>query len=315
MLVLIFSHNRAMQLDATLRSFFLRCVDAPSADILVLFKSSGDVHEAQYRQLQTEYEGRVRFITETDFRRQVLQELIKVIPSKFWQYFYSFITRFGYYFARAFSYLPLKMKRHSHVLFLVDDNIFVHDFSMYDIVAVMETHPTALGFSLRLGENTTYCYALDKPQQPPAFQHVMKDIYIYSWPAADADFAYPIELSSSAYRVSEMLSLFASVPFRNPNTLESAIAGRARRFASSHLHLLCFKRSAAFCVPINRVQDVMQNRAGQDAQLSSEKLAELFASGKRIDVQRLFGFVPNACHQEVELFFEQRFHNVSDGSQ
>lgn len=305
LLTIVFSHNRAMQLDATLRSFFLRCVDASATEILVLFKASGTEHEAQYQQLQTEYAGRVRFILETDFRQQLLQELIRVVPSKPWQYFYSFITRFGYYFGRALSYLPLKAKRHNHVLFLVDDNIFVRDFSVGDIVSAMEKYPDALGLSLRLGENTTYCYALDKPQQPPAFQHVMKDIFIYSWPTADADFGYPIELSSSAYRVSEMLSLFASVPFRNPNTLESAVAGRARRFAGSHPDLLCFRQSVAFCAPINRVQDVMQNRAGQNAQLSSEKLAELFAGGKRIDVQRLFGFVPNACHQEVELFFEQ----------
>lgn len=294
-----------MQLDATLRSFFLRCVDASATEIVVLFKASGAEHAVQYRQLQIEYAGRVRFVAETNFRRQVLQELIKVLPSKPWQYLYSFITRFGYYFARSLSYLPLKAKRHNHVLFLVDDNIFIRDFSVHDLVSAMNEHPAALGFSLRLGENTIYCYALDKSQQLPAFQHVMKDIYIYTWPTADADFAYPIELSSSAYRVSEMLSLFASVPFRNPNTLESAIAGRARRFASSHPYLLCFRQSVAFCAPINRVQDVMRNRAGQDAQHSSEKLAELFASGKRIDVQRLFGFVPNACHQEVELSFER----------
>lgn len=307
--ILVFSRDRAMQLDATLHSFFLRCKDAASTDIVVLFRASSALHEAQYSQLQKDYLGRVRFVAETHFRRQVLNELAVMSPMRVQERLYFLITRVSHYFA---YFLPppsisSRTKDHNHVLFLVDDNIFIRDFSISDILHSMEACRTALGFSLRLGENTTYCYSLDVPQDVPTFEKVRNDICRYLWTSASADFGYPLELSSSVYRINEILPLFASIPFRNPNTLEGSIAAQARSFANSHPDLLCFRRSVAFCVPVNRVQDTMKNRAGENIHLSSEKLAELFSSGKRIDVQSLFGFTPNACHQEVEFSFETRY--------
>jgi hypothetical protein len=304
--ILIFSRDRAMQLDATLRSFFLHCTDSMTTDIVVLFRATESLHQEQYGQLQEEYTGRVQFVTESDFRIQVLDTLISGTEMKSQQYLYRIAKRLGRYFGSFFTQFAAKVESHRYVLFLVDDNIFIRNFSIADIEQFLMKCPTVIGFSLRLGENTTYCYSLDMDQPLPIFQTIDRDVYTFRWTEATADFGYPLELSSSIYRINELLPLLLGLPFRNPNTLESEMAARAHSFAKSYPKLLCFRKSVTFCVPVNRVQDVMKNRVGQDMQFSNEGLAELFAIGSRIDVQALAGFTPNACHQEVELTFEHR---------
>src|SRR4030042_1966805 len=96
---LIFSKDRALQLDATLRSFLLYCKDPELSEIRVLYTTTTSLHEEQYRQLQK--------------------------------------------------------------------------------------HPYAIGFSLRLGKNTTYCYPLDKGQRLPEFQTIEQDILKYNWTNAE----------------------------------------------------------------------------------------------------------------------------------
>jgi glycosyltransferase involved in cell wall biosynthesis len=52
---------------------------------------------------------------------------------------------------------------------------------------------------------------------------------------------------------------------------------------------------------MNIVQTVAPNRAGSDPGRSPEALADVFDAGRRIDVNAYRNFVPNACHEEVEL--------------
>jgi hypothetical protein len=55
----------------------------------------------------------------------------------------------------------------------------------------------------------------------------------------------------------------------------------------------------------------MADRVGvsyrQQVKYSSERLAELFEKGYRIDVESYRGFVSNACHQERELTLVPRW--------
>ena len=53
--ILIFSKDRAMQLDSCLSSLFSTCIDAEKLDISVLYKASDIYSEAQYRTLGEYY--------------------------------------------------------------------------------------------------------------------------------------------------------------------------------------------------------------------------------------------------------------------
>jgi glycosyltransferase involved in cell wall biosynthesis len=117
----------------------------------------------------------------------------------------------------------------------------------------------------------------------------------------DYDFGYPLEVSSSVYRAPEMLELFCQIQFKNPNTWEEAMSQRSKNYSQSHPVLGCWEVSGAFSIPVNIVQNVCDNRAGDKADYSAGALAAAFAEGKRIQTQALDNFVPNGCHQEVEL--------------
>jgi len=267
---LIFSKDRAMQLQATIESFVLQCRDNDAADITVLFKASGAAHRLGYDELREKFPA-VSFVEETDFYRQVLSVV----------------------------------ERREYVLFLVDDNIFVKPFSLSDVVASLDSEKNTVGFSLRLGKNTDYCYMLSAPQKLPAFECVREGIFKYSWPGAERDFGYPLEVSSAVYRSNEILRLLNQVKFSNPNTLESEMNRNSGAFVLTAPFLLTFEESVTFCNPVNVVQCVYgNNKFGTIHRFSAGQLADCFSRGMAIDVRKYAGFTPDSAHQEVELHFK-----------
>ncbi|GAG14656.1 unnamed protein product, partial [marine sediment metagenome] len=186
---LIFSKDRPMQLAATIESFSLHCSDNANIKLHVLYKASNELYRTQYDTLKNEFAD-VTFIEEIDFKAQTLDVI----------------------------------SEHEHVLFLVDDNLFVKDFSLADIVGFLKQNHNALGFSLRLGKNTTYSYARDAQVTLPPFWYVAKSVLKYDWTRAHIHFAYPLELSSSIYRTADIAPLLKKLDFDNPNMLEGLMA-------------------------------------------------------------------------------------------
>jgi hypothetical protein len=265
---LVFSKDRAMQLDAVLRSLRLHCRDADLLATTVLYAVSNDTHARHYAQLAREHPG-VHFLEEKDFKGDILS-LVK--PSRF-------------------------------LLFLVDDNIFVREFSLEDAVGQLQATPQALAFSLRLGRNTIYSYAFAKHQKLPKFDEVSKGVLSFDWTTSERDFGYPFDVSSSIYRTSDMLPLLKRVPFSNPNTLEGHLDSIKGDMGEQNV-LLCFDQSVTFANPINKVQSVLpNNRSGKQKRYTPTHLAEMFEQGYRIEVRAYVNFVSNGCHQEVRLKF------------
>ena len=212
---IIFSRDRAMQLDGLLRSFFLHCKDASRAHMSVLYKATDERHSFQYQVLSAEYAGRVDFKEQQHFRRDMLSILMPFaigvrektyrVLSTFGNIGFplgSFSNRlwrrtFGpiqIFFARKFTpVLPGNL----YVLFLVDDNIFVRDFHLSNVIDVLKKHNDLIAFSLRLGENTTYCYSQNHLQALPSFTYINQGIAKYDWTKAEYDFGYPLDISSS----------------------------------------------------------------------------------------------------------------------
>jgi hypothetical protein len=302
--VIVFSRDRAMQLDATLRSFFLHCEDADRASIIVLFQATNAMHAAQYAELaRRDYAvaRKVRFVREENFRADLLRELLGFAAPSRSASASRRLARLGAWAGRL-TRLFRSAFGNEVVLFLVDDNLFVRGFRLRDVEDALAAHPDAVGVSLRLGRNTTYCYPRDHAQRVPPLVSAGRAVK-YDWPGAEGDFGYPLEVSSSAYRLADVFPLLAGTRFRNPNTLEVAMARRAGSFRSAKPALLCFETSVTFCNPVNKVQGEIDNRAGAGAEHSSDSLARLFATGQRIDVESYAAFVPSACHQEVALRF------------
>ncbi len=318
---IVFSFDRAMQLDATLRSFYLHCQDAGMVRLAVLFKASDNYHASQYTVLAKEY-PQVAFVPEANFRRDTLRILTSVGFNSFqqaWLQAVSYLINTEHIrssfskrlvgrmarFVEAQSVGKGASQRTSFTLFLVDDNLFVRDFWLNDVVQTLASCPDAIGFSLRLGTNTCYCYTQNSPQALPSFAQVGPDILAYRWKEAEFDFGYPLEVSSSVYRTRMVVPLVASRRFHQPNKLEGKLVNCSGFLHERYPDLLCFETSVAFCNPVNMVQQIVPNRAGETAAFTVRDLAERFERGERIDVKALDGFVPNGCHQEVDISFQR----------
>jgi hypothetical protein len=321
---LIFSKDRAMQLDAALGSFFLHSLDPQSTQVHVLYKASSARHARQYELLAADY-PQVIFHPQKNFRRELFEILNPFQGNRSASRLYRILclsgtrgfrvgTRPEILFGRIIDPPRLALVRSlfpsirqpSGILFLVDDNIFIRDFSLSPALDALRQNPAALGFSLRLGLNTIYSYSINQFQSLPAFTKLEDGFLKYKWFGAEGDFNYPLEVSSSLYLTSTLLSFLAILHFRNPNELECAMASRTRVFRETYPELLCYRQSVTFCNPVNIVQSFHANRAAENFHYSVDDLLKRFERGERVDVGTYSGFIPNACHQEKELIFKKR---------
>jgi len=320
---LIFSRDRAMQLDAVLRSFFIHSQDSRQIKVNVLYRASVGQHAEQYQVLKTVY-PQVNFVEQCNFRRDVL-EILDLLPGgSFSRMVYgiactiieglisleqlpirilpSILSRLRVKVIENIFPIPLD---DNFVLFMVDDNLFVDEFSILDGVQALRDHPDAIGFSLRLGRNTSYSYSVDRQQEIPKFLTLDSGVLKYNWTHSEFDFAYPLEISSSLYRAKFVAQLLLGITFANPNELEFQMAIRESDYRDKMPFLLCAPQSLTFCNPVNIVQTFAHNRVGENIRFKSEHLAKLFDQGYRIRISDYSGFVPNSCHQEVELKFDK----------
>lgn len=282
----LFSKDRALQLHGVLRSWRLRCRDADQVPITVIYRASSPSYGQAYAQLKREWEGEtaVRWIEETDFKNNMLVGGLGQKRQSLWERF-----------------LGPAADTDEKILFLVDDSLFVRDFRCDEIDRALSENLRVLGFSLRLGKNTTYCYPNRSGQSLPPFVRGGEGILNFSWPNQEGDFGYPLEVSSSIYWQKDLTHLLWSLPYANPNRLEQGLSVSSRLFARRKPEMLCFEQSVAFCAPVNKVQSILENRAGEKSENSAESLNAAFLKGYRINVDALRGFVPHAAHQEIEL--------------
>lgn len=268
MIGILFSKDRGMQLDATLRSFFRHCRDTGMVDLKVLYSASSALHEQQYDDLRREY-GSVQFLKEEFFRNDVL---------------------------------TLLMSR-EYALFLADDAVFVREFRLADAVESLQGHTDAIGFSLCLGENTTGHGPQDAPRNIPALTEISEGIVKYRWLEAEHDFGVPLELSGSVYRTPDLLALVKQLPFTCPADLEAGLDAHKSLYAPYRPFLLCPRKSIAFRNPVDETPSGSPD--GSAGGFGVEKLAVMFRDGLRIAVEAYDGFTPACRKQAVEPQFRQ----------
>ncbi len=143
---LIFSKDRPMQLDATLRSFFMHCLDSQFAQVHVLYKASSEPFTSQYNLLKREY-PQVLFHAQKDFRDDTLSILNPFKKYSILFHALNITGAIGFRIGSRLDFIDASPNRctasrwlvrhvfpridpNAAILFLVDDNIFVRDFSL-----------------------------------------------------------------------------------------------------------------------------------------------------------------------------------------
>jgi hypothetical protein len=270
--VLIFSYHRPLQLDACLRSLQYNCDDYTKLDIKVLYKTDDEKYDFAYNQITSEY-PLVQFIHETNFQ----------------------------------THIAIAMMEYEYIMFVTDDTIFTRNFSIKPIEKLLKTQKNVFGFSLRLGLQLNYCYSLNKTQKIPVFWPINKTMILWDWKQGEVEWNYPFEVSSSVFRVSDVMEKFYDRQCPNPNYFEWIYDTYYKNdYYTKYPLMACYNIGVAFANPINKVRVDNQNRSGQKFELNIENLLKKYQSGYRIDIKKLKNFDNIACHQEVDFEYEEK---------
>lgn len=267
--IVIFSKNRAAQLELLLTSLKQNFAEFEDADVVVLYKATSREFDDGYSILKNEW-PKVSFLDDNlagSFRPTLVQTL-SIRPDN-----------------------PFTM-------FLVDDIVFRDSFSINDPVFNNLGSPDMLAVSLRLYDKITHCYATDTPSPLPNF--TMGNVW--KWSTGHGDWGYPMSVDGNVFRTFLINHLLKEVVplFDNPNTFEAVLN---HPIVKQHLpsYMCCYKeKSKLINNPANRVQDLFQNRT--TGAFTAEEINESFLAGKRLrPVGSVENLENNTVHYDIEM--------------
>ena len=273
--VVIFSKDRAPQLDLLLRSMEKNFYMYYNQNVTVIFRASNDGYAAGYRKLIKKWGRKDKG---TGAATWVNEE-----QSSFKEATVSAID-------------PAKM----FTMFLVDDIVFTNPFTVNDEeFKFLQSDEDVLGLSLRLDPKKTYCYAIDQTMQVPESH---SELFCFPWHGKDGDFGYPMSVDGTVFRTNEITPLVQKLAYWNPNTFESVLSQNP----IEHPFLLAYSKAKLVNIPANRTQDTFKNRHAnlEEAQLS--KLNEQYLQGMEIDVEPFNGLETPSVHFEMNFSLIER---------
>jgi hypothetical protein len=263
---IIFSMDRAIQLDALLRSFFLNKIGV--CKVVVIYRTSTREHEIAYNEVVEIFKNDVEFIQERGegFKSLVLDTMDNLNTDK--------------------------------VFFLVDDIIFTHRIDFNELIKI-DTNKFI--FSLRLGEHLNHSYVVNKTQKLPKFIKKDENYIYWDWDKSELDWAYPLSVDGHIFNRLEIKSLIEFCEFLAPNSLENSLQSEKELF--SYKTGVSYKKARIVNNPCNKVQNEVKNIHGS---LHQDHLLSMWNEGKQIDINVLQGYVNKSVHEDIQFEFEDK---------
>jgi len=269
MKTIIFSMNRAPQLQLLLES--IRENDAYNLfdDIVVLYRALSDDFERGYQRTKKEF-------PEVEFRQQISFKL---------------------------DLLQLLETKEEFVTFFVDDIIVYRRLPfnaemLQDLFASVGDSLACV--SLRVGQNTKHLYQHDNPMIMPKF--VQEGSFLI-WNRHSCtpmqNFNYPFSLDGHIFRTKDIHGCVHLSWFCNPNELESVL-----QLEYAHMMpplMACCFQSIIVNNPVNRVQNQYKNKFGTIFSNALEELNNDYLHGKKIDLEAFDFSNIIGSHQELEV--------------
>lgn len=269
--VIVFSKDRAAQLELLLRSFKQFFKEWEMCTVSIIYKASNEEFQRGYRlceKLHPEF-SYVDEDTCESFRSATLSGFDNNNPLTF---------------------------------FLVDDIIFKEPISLEDEeFARAFSEPNVLCLSLRMSKLCNYCYPIS--QFTPVPETIQQGQNTWTWINEQGDWGYPLSVDGNVFPT-ELIKLFAeNLPYHNPNSFEAHMS--ANTHVVKHLPLMmCYRdNSRLLNVPANRVQETFANRTGN--LVSAEELNQRFLDGSRISLEPFVGLKNTSPHEEHPFLFEK----------
>lgn len=260
---LIWSKDRACQLDMLIRSILDNCVSSSGERIIpgpidILYTASDADYLASYEQLAKQY-PRISFVKEESFKRDTIS-LIK----------------------------------ERTICFCTDDCVFFDNFGIQEELAEV-----CSAFSYRLGFNTRYQHTLGGIIQPSLnrYAEMPDNRIVWKWTEYSNihDYGYPMSVDGHVFLSSRIIPLLKEIDFNNPNQLESQLFYKKYLMPQT---LSSYTHSRMVNVPVNNMSG--WTRSGEKFSYSTKELNEQFLSGKRFRYD-ISGADVNAAHKEFSI--------------
>jgi len=264
---IIFSKDRAMQLDLLLRSIKDNFIELNPSEIKVYIKASNNDYRIAYLQLTKDH-PEFNYIFQKNFHSDVKQ-LVNEITDPF-------------------------------CLFLVDHSVILNDFPVFESLQYLDD-PSIHSVSLRLWTGISYCHPADRWCQTDNLDSVDGNILKFDWTRNDelADFGYPSGIHSHFYRTSFMKNIINRISFNNPNDIEGQMNLLSKQFPPN---MICFDlpKMATIC---NNLTQSGYNRHNPNPKYTIENLNQLYLEGRTISTSNIYGILNNACTFEHDYEF------------
>lgn len=233
--VLIFSKDRAAQLDLLLRSIYRHFINWESFSPKILYTFSNEFFHEGYKKLIKEHDN-FEFILESNFKADLIRILNKDFP----------YTMFG-----------------------VDDDVFLNSFSFYDAyMSYFMSHKDIFCLSLRMHPDISYCYTQRAPSPGPK----LSEWLTWEWRDLPGDWGYPLSVDFTIFRTNRIYQKILDFSYQNPNTFEGIFAAKFEVLESK---MICYPKPRMVNIPVNKVQTANGNHCGNiSAESLNEKYLE-----------------------------------------
>jgi hypothetical protein len=270
-LTIIFSKDRAAQLDLLFESISQCDPDMVFEHTTVIYTYSNNAFKSGYQHVIDTYIA--EYILESNFKTDILDTIERHKPR--------------------------------HIMFLVDDMMMMKPlgFDIKDAYELLMSQPVAT-VSLRLGLNTTWQYQIGRPTMMPAAFREHKGMRIWNRTTIPPtmNFNYPFSVDGHIFRSDLIVPIIENTQFTFPNDFEGGL--QTSVYQAPPL-MACPAKSVFVNAPINRVQDVYPNKAGDSHFISSTELNNRFLDGERINYNKIDFKGVRGCHEELLLPMEK----------
>tara|TARA_R110000824_G_scaffold57875_1_gene157156 strand:- start:3569 stop:4450 length:882 start_codon:yes stop_codon:yes gene_type:complete len=283
--IVIFSKDRAAQLDLCLKSIFKNLEKLSQQwKIEVIYTTSSEEFEKGYDSLKYD-----------------------------WDYSWLYFHQESVYGGFKETLETTMTEWGEYVLFFTDDDVVYRKFPTNDFSAIKEIIDIEklLCVSFRLGTNTfvqdqytnSHCLIPDEV--------IISSSFVRGWNWKEQpkhiNFAYPFSLDGTLFLSDMAKKIIHNTPgYHNPNSLE----GKAFACIKDYIDELpdkmgCFEKSYVINTPLNRVQSTCHNGAGKFFGSSPDELNTKFLSGGRLSLEGMDFNTIIGAHQELKLCWEK----------
>jgi glycosyltransferase involved in cell wall biosynthesis len=268
--IIIYSRNRATQLDLLLRSIKFNFKNANNVIVLNDYDS---IHYQAYQKVWSKDYG-----LNTSFA-------VQTRPT-----FYNVLINI------------LKNINTDYILPLCDDDVIVRNNNINGIINFMDDD--TVGVCLRRSATLTNSYHTGELIPNPQFNNVDKFLQ-WNWRNQNPlRWGYPYQAGGMIYDKEFFEFMMNNIKFDLPNYMEYQMMQNKDKWGKEKI--LCFEKSSVVNVSVNKVQSDVNNRAGRDFSYSVEELAKKFINNEIIDFSRLQNYENNCEFIEIPLDFVRK---------